>query len=142
MHADPGTPKSWLFPFPHPNAGASSHLQLDLGYRGCHHPGGDLPSTLSVSALPRQCFTIEKLGRRPLIITGFCAMGICSAGITVSLLLQVGSGHRCPPGPLTQLGLGDAGMGITPGEGARMDMRGELALPGNVFPSKLKGRKI
>ncbi|KFQ98078.1 Solute carrier family 2, facilitated glucose transporter member 9, partial [Opisthocomus hoazin] len=28
------------------------------------------------------CFTIEKLGRRPLIITGFCAMGICSAGIT------------------------------------------------------------
>ncbi|NXG68006.1 GTR9 protein, partial [Baryphthengus martii] len=34
------------------------------------------------------CFTIEKLGRRPLIITGFCAMGICSAGITISLLLQ------------------------------------------------------
>ncbi|NWS56500.1 GTR9 protein, partial [Chunga burmeisteri] len=34
------------------------------------------------------CFTIEKLGRRPLIITGFCAMGICLAGITVSLLLQ------------------------------------------------------
>ncbi|NXW07322.1 GTR9 protein, partial [Fregetta grallaria] len=34
------------------------------------------------------CFTIEQLGRRPLIITGFCAMGICSAGITVSLLLQ------------------------------------------------------
>ncbi|NWW53515.1 GTR9 protein, partial [Pedionomus torquatus] len=36
------------------------------------------------------CFTIEKLGRRPLIITGFCAMGLCLAGITVSLLLQVG----------------------------------------------------
>ncbi|KGL87377.1 Solute carrier family 2, facilitated glucose transporter member 9, partial [Charadrius vociferus] len=35
------------------------------------------------------CFTIEKLGRRPLIITGFCAMGICSAGITVSLLLHI-----------------------------------------------------
>ncbi|NXX07646.1 GTR9 protein, partial [Larus smithsonianus] len=34
------------------------------------------------------CFTIEKLGRRPLIITGFCTMGICSAGITVSLLVQ------------------------------------------------------
>ncbi|NWH20893.1 GTR9 protein, partial [Grus americana] len=34
------------------------------------------------------CFTIEKVGRRPLIITGFCAMGICLAGITVSLLLQ------------------------------------------------------
>ncbi|NWU74511.1 GTR9 protein, partial [Onychorhynchus coronatus] len=34
------------------------------------------------------CFTIEKVGRRPLIIIGFCAMGVCSAGITVSLLLQ------------------------------------------------------
>ncbi|NWQ72822.1 GTR9 protein, partial [Columbina picui] len=34
------------------------------------------------------CFTIEKLGRRPLIITGFCTMGLCSAGITISLLLQ------------------------------------------------------
>ncbi|NWH32687.1 GTR9 protein, partial [Chloropsis hardwickii] len=34
------------------------------------------------------CFTIERLGRRPLIITGFCAMGVCSAGITISLLLQ------------------------------------------------------
>ncbi|XP_071895825.1 solute carrier family 2, facilitated glucose transporter member 9-like isoform X6 [Anas platyrhynchos] len=34
------------------------------------------------------CFTIEKLGRRPLIITGFCAMGVCSAGITLCLLLQ------------------------------------------------------
>lgn len=47
-----------------------------------------------VSALPRQCFTIEKLGRRPLIITGFCAMGVCLAGITLCLLLQVGPGHR------------------------------------------------
>ncbi|NWZ22251.1 GTR9 protein, partial [Asarcornis scutulata] len=34
------------------------------------------------------CFTIEKLGRRPLIITGFCAMGVCLAGITLCLLLQ------------------------------------------------------
>ncbi|NXK54545.1 GTR9 protein, partial [Chauna torquata] len=34
------------------------------------------------------CFTIEKLGRRPLIITGFCAMGFCLAGVTVTLLLQ------------------------------------------------------
>ncbi|XP_065699555.1 solute carrier family 2, facilitated glucose transporter member 5-like [Patagioenas fasciata] len=34
------------------------------------------------------CFTIEKLGRRPLIITGFCSMGICLAGLTISLLLQ------------------------------------------------------
>uniref|UniRef100_A0A8C5X462 Solute carrier family 2, facilitated glucose transporter member 5 n=1 Tax=Malurus cyaneus samueli TaxID=2593467 RepID=A0A8C5X462_9PASS len=42
------------------------------------------------------CLTIERVGRRPLIITGFCAMGVCSAGITVSLLLQVGPGH-CHP---------------------------------------------
>ncbi|NXO30605.1 GTR9 protein, partial [Cisticola juncidis] len=34
------------------------------------------------------CFTIERVGRRPLIIMGFCAMGVCSAGITISLLLQ------------------------------------------------------
>ncbi|KAJ6669084.1 hypothetical protein lerEdw1_007893 [Lerista edwardsae] len=34
------------------------------------------------------CFTIEKLGRRPLIIIGFFFMGICCAGITLSLLLQ------------------------------------------------------
>ncbi|NWV37320.1 GTR9 protein, partial [Grantiella picta] len=34
------------------------------------------------------CLTIERVGRRPLIIIGFCAMGVCSAGITVSLLLQ------------------------------------------------------
>ncbi|KAL0964372.1 hypothetical protein UPYG_G00322940 [Umbra pygmaea] len=35
------------------------------------------------------CFTIEKLGRRPLIIGGFLAMGLCCAGITFSLVLQV-----------------------------------------------------
>ncbi|KAM6956384.1 solute carrier family 2, facilitated glucose transporter member 5-like [Aplochiton taeniatus] len=35
------------------------------------------------------CFTIEKLGRRPLIIGGFAAMGICCAGITFALILQV-----------------------------------------------------
>ncbi|XP_054839885.1 solute carrier family 2, facilitated glucose transporter member 9-like [Eublepharis macularius] len=34
------------------------------------------------------CFTIEKLGRRPLIIIGFFFMGICCAGITMSLELQ------------------------------------------------------
>uniref|UniRef100_A0A8C3U3G3 Major facilitator superfamily (MFS) profile domain-containing protein n=1 Tax=Catharus ustulatus TaxID=91951 RepID=A0A8C3U3G3_CATUS len=56
----------------------------------------ELPNTLSVSALSWQCFTIERVGRRPLIITGFCAMGVCSAGITISLLLQVGPGH-CHP---------------------------------------------
>lgn len=34
------------------------------------------------------CFTIERLGRRPLMIGGFTFMGICCAGITVSLLFQ------------------------------------------------------
>uniref|UniRef100_A0AAY4EYJ6 Solute carrier family 2, facilitated glucose transporter member 5 n=1 Tax=Denticeps clupeoides TaxID=299321 RepID=A0AAY4EYJ6_9TELE len=34
------------------------------------------------------CFTIEKLGRRPLMVGGFSFMGICCAGITISLILQ------------------------------------------------------
>ncbi|XP_029962682.1 solute carrier family 2 member 15a [Salarias fasciatus] len=34
------------------------------------------------------CFTIEKLGRRPLMVGGFTMMGLCSAGITLSLLFQ------------------------------------------------------
>ncbi|KAM8859800.1 solute carrier family 2 member 15a isoform 2-T2 [Spinachia spinachia] len=34
------------------------------------------------------CFSIEKLGRRPLMIGGFTMMGICCGGITVSLILQ------------------------------------------------------
>uniref|UniRef100_A0A8C2A5M7 Solute carrier family 2, facilitated glucose transporter member 5 n=1 Tax=Cyprinus carpio TaxID=7962 RepID=A0A8C2A5M7_CYPCA len=34
------------------------------------------------------CFTIERLGRRPLIIGGFAFMGMCCAGITLSLILQ------------------------------------------------------
>ncbi|XP_042074637.1 solute carrier family 2 member 15a isoform X1 [Haplochromis burtoni] len=34
------------------------------------------------------CFTIEKLGRRPLMIGGFAMMGICSTGITLALILQ------------------------------------------------------
>ncbi|XP_041644819.1 solute carrier family 2 member 15a [Cheilinus undulatus] len=34
------------------------------------------------------CFTIERLGRRPLMIFGFTMMGICSAGITLTLILQ------------------------------------------------------
>ncbi|KAM3605655.1 uncharacterized protein V6R79_002487 [Siganus canaliculatus] len=34
------------------------------------------------------CFTIEKLGRRPLMIGGFTMMGLCSAGITLALILQ------------------------------------------------------
>ncbi|XP_030581304.1 solute carrier family 2 member 15a [Archocentrus centrarchus] len=34
------------------------------------------------------CFTIEKLGRRPLMIGGFTMMGVCSTGITLALILQ------------------------------------------------------
>ncbi|XP_029537682.1 solute carrier family 2, facilitated glucose transporter member 9-like [Oncorhynchus nerka] len=34
------------------------------------------------------CFTIERLGRRPLMIGGFTFMGICCAGITISLMFQ------------------------------------------------------
>ncbi|XP_048864315.1 solute carrier family 2, facilitated glucose transporter member 9-like isoform X1 [Brienomyrus brachyistius] len=34
------------------------------------------------------CFTIERLGRRPLIIGGFGVMGVFCAGITLSLVLQ------------------------------------------------------
>ncbi|XP_023188984.1 solute carrier family 2, facilitated glucose transporter member 9-like isoform X2 [Xiphophorus maculatus] len=34
------------------------------------------------------CFTIERVGRRPLIIGGFLFMGLCCVGITVSVLLQ------------------------------------------------------
>ncbi|KAF4118680.1 solute carrier family 2 member 15b isoform X3 [Onychostoma macrolepis] len=34
------------------------------------------------------CFTIERVGRRPLMIGGFSFMGVCCAGITFSLLLQ------------------------------------------------------
>lgn len=33
-------------------------------------------------------------------------------------------------------------MAITPGEGACMQMGGEMALPSKVFPPKLKGGKI
>ncbi|XP_028264390.1 solute carrier family 2 member 15b [Parambassis ranga] len=34
------------------------------------------------------CFTIERVGRRPLMIGGFLFMGLCCAGITVSVLYQ------------------------------------------------------
>uniref|UniRef100_A0A8C6WXQ2 Solute carrier family 2 member 15b n=1 Tax=Neogobius melanostomus TaxID=47308 RepID=A0A8C6WXQ2_9GOBI len=46
--------------------------------------------TISVWGLlkDRCCFTIEHLGRRPLMIGGFLFMGLCCAGITVSVILQ------------------------------------------------------
>ncbi|NXS14832.1 GTR9 protein, partial [Neodrepanis coruscans] len=62
------------------------------------------------------CFTIEKVGRRPLIIIGFCAMGICSAGITVSLLLQAALpwmryiGVTCVIGIIAGFCMGPAGV--------------------------------
>ncbi|XP_068114638.1 solute carrier family 2, facilitated glucose transporter member 9-like [Hyperolius riggenbachi] len=34
------------------------------------------------------CFTVEKLGRRPLMIGGFSFMGFCCVGITVALVFQ------------------------------------------------------
>uniref|UniRef100_A0A8C5EN29 Solute carrier family 2, facilitated glucose transporter member 5-like n=1 Tax=Gouania willdenowi TaxID=441366 RepID=A0A8C5EN29_GOUWI len=34
------------------------------------------------------CFSIEHLGRRPLVIGGFSFMAICCSGITVSIILQ------------------------------------------------------
>ena len=45
--------------------------------------------TECVCVFSLQCFTIEKLGRRPLVIGGFTIMGVCCAGITLSLILQV-----------------------------------------------------
>ncbi|XP_071419587.1 solute carrier family 2, facilitated glucose transporter member 9-like isoform X3 [Pithys albifrons albifrons] len=62
------------------------------------------------------CFTIEKVGRRPLIIIGFCAMGICSAGITISLLLQAALpwmryiGVACVVGIIAGFCMGPAGV--------------------------------
>uniref|UniRef100_A0A671TWK5 Solute carrier family 2 member 15b n=1 Tax=Sparus aurata TaxID=8175 RepID=A0A671TWK5_SPAAU len=46
--------------------------------------------TISVRGLlkDRCCFTIERVGRRPLMIGGFLFMGLCCLGITVSVLLQ------------------------------------------------------
>ncbi|XP_034044630.1 solute carrier family 2, facilitated glucose transporter member 5-like [Thalassophryne amazonica] len=35
------------------------------------------------------CFTIDRVGRRPLMIGGFLFMGCCCAGITVSITFQV-----------------------------------------------------
>lgn len=42
-----------------------------------------------------QCFTIERLGRRPLMIGGFFFMGLCCFGITLTILFQVWS-HMTP----------------------------------------------
>ncbi|CAB1344602.1 unnamed protein product [Coregonus sp. 'balchen'] len=41
------------------------------------------------------CFIIERLGRRPLMIGGFTFMGICCAGITLSLMFQMSAGAYC-----------------------------------------------
>ncbi|XP_058043910.1 solute carrier family 2, facilitated glucose transporter member 5-like isoform X1 [Ahaetulla prasina] len=57
-------------------------------------PDPDIPYTtvgtgaIEVIAGLIGCFTIEKVGRRSLLIVGFCFMGICCAGITLSLVLQ------------------------------------------------------
>ncbi|KAL7990667.1 hypothetical protein Chor_014097 [Crotalus horridus] len=57
-------------------------------------PDPDIPYTtvgtgaIEVVAGLIGCFTIEKVGRRSLLIVGFCFMGICCAGITLSLVLQ------------------------------------------------------
>uniref|UniRef100_A0A8C6NCM3 Solute carrier family 2, facilitated glucose transporter member 5 n=1 Tax=Melopsittacus undulatus TaxID=13146 RepID=A0A8C6NCM3_MELUD len=47
---------------------------------------------------------IGKLGRRPLLITGFCTMGICLAGITISLLLQTTMPWMCYVGVVCVIG--------------------------------------
>uniref|UniRef100_A0A8C4IHR2 Solute carrier family 2 member 15b n=1 Tax=Dicentrarchus labrax TaxID=13489 RepID=A0A8C4IHR2_DICLA len=46
--------------------------------------------TISVRGLlmDRCCFTIERLGRRPLMIGGFLFMALCCVGITLSVLFQ------------------------------------------------------
>uniref|UniRef100_A0A8C4VVR5 Solute carrier family 2, facilitated glucose transporter member 5 n=1 Tax=Gopherus evgoodei TaxID=1825980 RepID=A0A8C4VVR5_9SAUR len=64
-------------------------------------PGPEIPYTtvgtgaieVLAGLLGVSCFTIEKLGRRPLIIIGFSFMGFCCAGITLALVLQVGASH-------------------------------------------------
>nr|XP_009942315.1 PREDICTED: solute carrier family 2, facilitated glucose transporter member 9-like [Opisthocomus hoazin] len=70
------------------------------------------------------CFTIEKLGRRPLIITGFCAMGICSAGITPSQDHQFGPWVLQGSSPLA-VGLRQAGP-VDPRAGVPFLMTAEL----------------
>ncbi|XP_061315568.1 solute carrier family 2, facilitated glucose transporter member 9-like [Pezoporus flaviventris] len=60
--------------------------------------------TIEVVAGLIGCFTIEKLGRRPLLIAGFCTMGICLAGITVSLLLQTTVPWMCYVGVVCVIG--------------------------------------
>ncbi|CAM4584638.1 solute carrier family 2, facilitated glucose transporter member 9-like isoform X1 [Lepidochelys kempii] len=57
-------------------------------------PGPEIPYTtvgtgaIEVLAGLLGCFTVEKLGRRPLIVIGFSFMGVCCASITLALLLQ------------------------------------------------------
>uniref|UniRef100_A0A674I7L3 Solute carrier family 2, facilitated glucose transporter member 5 n=1 Tax=Terrapene triunguis TaxID=2587831 RepID=A0A674I7L3_9SAUR len=69
-------------------------------------PGPEIPyTTVGTGAIEVLCFTIEKLGRRPLIIIGFSFMGFCCAGITLALVLQVGVGGGlalAPPSETSQ----------------------------------------
>ncbi|XP_054635048.1 solute carrier family 2 member 15b isoform X2 [Dunckerocampus dactyliophorus] len=41
------------------------------------------------------CFTIERVGRRPLMIGGYLFMALCCAGITMSVLFQLATGPYC-----------------------------------------------
>uniref|UniRef100_A0A8C6Y5B8 Solute carrier family 2, facilitated glucose transporter member 5 n=1 Tax=Naja naja TaxID=35670 RepID=A0A8C6Y5B8_NAJNA len=60
-------------------------------------PDPDIPYTtvgtgaIEVVAGLIGCFTIEKVGRRSLLIVGFCFMGICCAGITLTLTNLLGT---------------------------------------------------
>uniref|UniRef100_A0A8C3U4I8 Solute carrier family 2, facilitated glucose transporter member 5 n=1 Tax=Catharus ustulatus TaxID=91951 RepID=A0A8C3U4I8_CATUS len=75
-------------------------------------PVSQIPyTTMGTGAIEVVAGLIGRVGRRPLIITGFCAMGVCSAGITISLLLQVGPGHCHPQ---ENLGLSGGGMAGVP----------------------------
>ncbi|KAK5866497.1 hypothetical protein PBY51_020685 [Eleginops maclovinus] len=62
------------------------------------------------------CFTIERVGRRPLIIGGFLFMGICCAGITLSVLFQAEVGFMryisvgCVVGIIAGFCIGPAGV--------------------------------
>uniref|UniRef100_A0A8C5G756 Solute carrier family 2, facilitated glucose transporter member 9-like n=1 Tax=Gouania willdenowi TaxID=441366 RepID=A0A8C5G756_GOUWI len=56
------------------------------------------------------CFTIEKLGRRTLIIGGFIMMGLCSAGITTRFLVLRYLSVCCVVGIIAGFCIGPAGV--------------------------------